>query len=272
MSVPETDPTNVPAAKPLRPSWETVQPSPAVPVSRPGPLKPAYSAPPAPASAPSASYEPPPDPSGRYDLAGNLIPGSGPPAAAPPAPFIYSAGKAAPGVWPPPVGQGQDMAQANRNNSGEQSHLPPEIERLRWHWGAFFFPTYWTRRHGLRSVAFMIVGGLILLRVLRSLFGESNPAVFITLCALYVAACLGVKIYFGLNGHKIGWRNRHFPGGVEQYFQVQNRWMWWGFGINVFGTLLLLLVLLPVFLAARIGHSPSRPVSVYGSGYPGLSR
>ena len=282
MAVPETDETSVPDSNRARPSWETPRPQPAAPLRRPAlipspsPVPPSASVPPA--SVPVAASEPPLpelplDPAVRYDLAGNPIPGSSipgasMPAAAPPAPFSYSPGNAAAGVWPPPVGgQGLGGAQAYRNNSGEQSHLPPEIERLRWHWGAFFFPTYWTRRHGLRSVAFMIVGGLVLLRVLRSVFAASNPAAFIAACVLYVVACLGVKVYFGLNGHKIGWRNRHFPGGVEEYFKVQNRWMWWGFGINALWAVLLIALGMGAVL---LGYHPGS--SAYGSGSPMPSR
>ncbi|MGI4791944.1 MAG: hypothetical protein ACRYFS_24235 [Janthinobacterium lividum] len=266
-----TDPTNIPDTDSPRPSWET--PRPAAQTWRPASLPPLSSTPPIradvpPVSSPQASYAPPAfdasplDASVKYDLAGNPIPGSGQPATPPPAPFGYSAGNAPAEVWPPPVGgagQGFGAAQAYRNNSGEQSHLPPEIERLRWHWGAFFFPTYWTRRHGLRQVAFMIVGGLVLLRVLRTAFLPANSVAFFAACALYVVACFGVKVYFGLNGHKIGWRNRHFPGGLEQYFEVQKRWMWWGFGINIAGTVLLIALL----IGAAVGGF--NPMNSYGS-------
>jgi len=187
---------------------------------------------------------------------------------APPAPFGYSAGQAAAGTWPPPVGGAGYGAHAYRNNSGEQSHLPPELERLRWHWGAFFFPTFWSRRHGLKELAFVIVIGFFLLRVLRSVIPAQNVLVFFAVCLLYGVAHLGVQIYFGMNGHRIGWRNRHFPGGVEEYFKVQSAWMWWGFGINIFLVPLLYFgVFAAIVGAALAGHqSNSGAYGSYGNG------
>ncbi len=244
-----------------RPSWETA-PRPA-PASRPAPrpAETAFAAPETPPSAspyyaaPKAGYAPIPAPAApayepdadvRYDLAGNPIPSSGPSAASPTlaAPFGTPGGAAA-GVWPPPAAGGQPQfggpqhggpqygAQAYRNNSGEQSHLPPELEKLHWHWGAFFFPILWTKKHGLTTVAALLTGGLIFLRVLRYIAAAISPAVFLGICVLYGLAYFGLQVFCGFNGHKIGWRNRHFPGGVNEYFKVQNAWMWWGFGVNV---------------------------------------
>ena len=78
-----------------------------------------------------------------------------------------------------------------------------------------------------------LAGGLFVLRMLRYGLPFVSPAAFLVLCGVYAVTYFGVQLYFGLNGHRIGWRNRHFPGGLEEYFKVQNAWMWWGFGINV---------------------------------------
>ncbi len=286
MAVPDTDNKNTPSASPTRPSWETTRPAPAaqspapartfVPASMPS-VEPAAEQEPPAYQAPA--YQPPMDMESdvKYDLAGNPIPGSGSssPAAsssASPAAFGYAAGSPAGsisgGTWPPPIGSAGYGAHAYTNNSGEQGHLPPEIEKLRWHWGAFFFPTFWSRRHGLRALAFIIVIAFFLLRVLRSTFSTSSAVAFVALYVLYAVAHLGIQIYFGMNGHKIGWRNRHFPGGLDEYFKVQNRWMWWGFGISVLGMVLLAAVLIQVLL---IGHHPApyaygHGASTYGNG------
>jgi len=303
MAVPDTDNKNTPSAGPTRPSWETARPAPAAQRPAPAPARtfvpasmpsvepaaeqeppayqapayqaPAYQAPAYQAPAYQAPANLPPmdmESDVKYDLAGNPIPGSGS-SSAPPAAFGYAAGSPAGsisgGTWPPPIVSAGYGAHAYTNNSGEQGHLPPEIERLRWHWGAFFFPTFWSRRHGLRALAFIIVIAFFLLRVLRSTFSTSSAVAFVTLYVLYAVAHLGIQIYFGMNGHKIGWRNRHFPGGVDEYFKVQNRWMWWGFGINALGLILLAAVLIQVLL---IGHQPAPyayghgGASTYGSG------
>ena len=269
MAVPGTDDTQIPpsAAPPVRPSWETA-PRPAAPPRqgpRPAaprspelpPVSPYYAAPapaayvPPPAAPAPAAFMPQSDLDVRYDLAGNPIASS--PAAAPvPTQFGYSAGApaAAAGVWPPPVGgAAHSEAQVYRNTSGEQGHLPPEIERLRWHWGAFFFPTFWSRRHGLRALAFIIVVSFALLRALRLAVPGAGPAIFFGVYFFYLAVHLGVQIYFGLNGHRIGWRNRHFPGGVDEYFKVQNAWMWWGFAISAIGMIFTIFTIVSMSLA-----------------------
>ena len=286
MAIPDTNDTQtppspaLPASLPPRPSWETVTRPVAAP--RPGPLpaaprppeppaaSPYYAAPPASAApepmtfAPQpAAFIPQPDANIRYDLAGNPV-GSATPAPAAPPQFGYSAGTptAATAVWPPPVGGAPHFgAQAYRNNSGEQSHLPPEIERLRWHWGGFFFPILWTKNHGLTTIAAMLTGGLILLRVIRYIAATIDPMLFWGICGLYGLAFFGMQLYCGINGHKIGWRNRHFPGGVEEYFKVQRAWMWWGFGVNVFAGPILAFLL----IAAIVGTTLATPHHRYHS-------
>ncbi len=299
MATPDNDNPSSAAAPPassVRPSWETARPAPPRPptqrptpaVQRPIPAPsyapPAAAAYQAPAYQPPA-YQPPADltENVKYDLAGNPIPGSGSsatafPAAAPmapPSPFGYSAGPAA-GTWPPPPGGAGYGAHAYRNNSGEQSHLPPELERLRWHWGAFFFPILWTKKHGLTTIAGMLTGGLVFLRVLRMVFAAFDPLLYLGICVFYGVAYFGLQVYGGLNGHKIGWRNRHFPGGVEEYFKVQSAWMWWGFGINIVAVPLLYFAVFAAIIAAAFsGHSPNSGTygsynngsGSYGSGY-----
>ena len=306
MAVPDTDdtgslsssPASGPAVSPApRPSWETAPPAPApkprpaAPASSAPPASPYYAAParqaapPPPAYAPPPAYTPPayappvpaayaPDTDVRYDLAGNPIPSSSPAASAPTlaAPFGYSAGNTSPGVWPPPAGGGpqyggpQYGAQAYRNNSGEQSHLPPELEKLHWNWGAFFFPILWTKKHGLTTVAAMLTGGLLLLRVLRYIAASISPTVFLGICMVYGLAYFGLQVFCGFNGHKIGWRNRHFPGGVEEYFKVQNAWMWWGFGVNVVLGPLLAFGVFAAIAATVMGTTPHHHYRPYSNG------
>jgi len=122
----------------------------------------------------------------------------------------------------------------------------------------------WMRKHGLTTIAASLAGGLFLLRMLRVAFQFIDPMLFLVFYIVCGVSYLGVQLYFGLNGHKIGWRNRHFPGGLEEYFKVQSAWMWWGFGVNV-----VLGVVLPVLAFAgllSLGLS-ARHSSHYGSGY-----
>lgn len=79
-------------------------------------------------------------------------------------------------------------------------------------------------------------------------------------------------MFCGFNGHKIGWRNRHFPGGVEEYFKVQNAWMWWGFGVNVLLGPILAFGVFAAIASTLIGttHHQYRPYS-NGDGASGYS-
>lgn len=266
-------PSGPPADPPsARPSWDVgSRPAgPPRPPARPAPAeapKPYYAAPP---SAPA-----PPPPAApvhqaeevKYDLAGNPIAprqAAPVPSYAPPAQFGYSGGPAT--SWPPAVG-GPAYGGGPRNNSGEQDHVPPEIERLRWHWGAFFFPVLWMRKHGLTTIAASLAGGLFLLRMLRVAFQFIDPMLFLVFYIVCGVAYLGVQLYFGLNGHKIGWRNRHFPGGLEEYFKVQSAWMWWGFGVNiVLGVVLPVMAFLGLLSLGLAAPHHSRYGSRYGNG------
>ena len=93
-------------------------------------------------------------------------------------------------------------------------------------------------------------GALVVLRLIRYFLQFISPLAFFAICGVYAVTYFAVQVYFGLNGHKIGWRNRHFQGGLEEYFKVQNAWMWWGLGINVVGGILVPVLFLGALIAA----------------------
>lgn len=251
----DTDLSLEPSAPAARPSWETAPcPAPRPAQAAPPPRAPLAAAAPRltpPPPAPLQALAPAPDASVRYDLARNPIADSGPrPSAyAPPPSYGHSAGPASSAVWPPAPTGG---AMTYRNSSGEQSDVPPEIAGKRWHWGAFFFPILWLRRHNMTAQAGLISGALIVPRVLHNY----APAPF---GGLLVAAGLlaywVVRIYFGWSGHKFAWRNRHFPEGVSQYFKVQQAWMLWGFGVFALDIALQIFVLGALLVGAGAAHS-----------------
>ncbi len=201
----------------------------------------------------------------RYDLAGNVI-SSAPAPTYSPAPALGAfplAGAGAP-TWPPaPAGMGQPSF---HNNSGEQGDLPPEIARLRWNWGAFFFPILWCRKHGMTTLAGILAGSLFALRWARRLTLFVNPALYGFLLLVYGLTYFGIAVYFGFTGHKCGWRNRRFDH-VDDYLSCQRKWMWWGFGIN--GVLTIVLPLLFFAGLVGLGLSASHQAGAAGasSGY-----
>lgn len=292
-------PDPITSAAPPRPSWEVAPQTarrPALPAARPAPLPAA--APVRQAVAPPPQYAPPsqyapatqtgyPPPSldaspVQYDLAGNALPSSAPApspyaqpvaghAAAypPPTPYGYAPAPAQAGIWPPQPG---GVPYAPRNNSGEQSHLPDEISRLKWNWGAFFFPTMWCRKHGLTSAANALRYGFLAIVLLRMVFRTVNPYVFYGLSIIYAVAYMATRIYFALKGHEMGWRNRHFPGGLDEYFKVQRAWMMWGIGVTVFFQIVLPVIAFVAIIglgltAAHHSHNPYGSNAGYGSGH-----
>ncbi len=174
----------------------------------------------------------------QYDLSGNPLPEdnapktdlSGSPLPASPGPLPGAVPPPAPSaVWPPPPTNQPVYGQPAVNTSGMKGDVPPEIAALKWNWGASGLPFLWTVSHKMTwGWALLLVN--ILSRV---------PGVGI----VFIVLSLVVGVYLGLNGHKMAWQNRRFEGGVEQFLQVQSRWLPWGlifFCLNLLGTLALL--------------------------------
>ncbi len=167
-------------------------------------------------------------PSVRYDLAGNPLPPSAPPTPVyAPAPNMGGGGA----VWSPPApASGLSWQERQRlNTSGQQGDVPPEIARLTWNWGAFFFYRLWCKFHGMTTLAAIMWGSLYAFRWILRLTSFGSPGTAGLLAAGYLIIDYSLAFYFGFSGHKLGWRNRRFDGGVEEYFKVQRAWMIGGF-------------------------------------------
>lgn len=151
-----------------------------------------------------------------------------------------------PGVWPPPPGVASPYEQTE-NTSGMKGAVPPQLAALKWNWGAFLLSFLWTVNHR------MTWGwGILVLSLLGRIPGIG---------LLFSIAVLGVSIYLGLNGHKLGWQNRRFEGGVAQYFEVQNAWMKWGIGVTVVSFIFGVLGGIATFMGAAHngGAAPGAP-------------
>lgn len=241
-------PSDLPSAAP-RPSWETARSAPrsaaasAVPAARSLP-------PSAPSAAPVSL--PPFQPLGetvRYDLAGNPIASSSPsPSAyAPPTAYAPSQGYAPQaGTWPPAPTAGRLPGVAS-NDSGSLATVPAEISGKIWNWGAFCFPILWLKKHNMTTLASMIGACLAVPRMLHTYVPSMH---YVNLIALLgVVIYWVVRIYFGFTGHSYAWRNRHFPGGVAEHFQVQRAWMLWGLGLFALDVALMIFVVGPVLMS-----------------------
>ena len=147
-------------------------------------------------------------------------------------------GQVSPGrAWPlPPGSPGADVP----NTSGQKGDFPPEVARFKWHWGAFGLSWLWAFNHRLP-----IWGVALLLVWLLSII----PGVGLILLIL--------AVILAINGHKLAWQNRYYPGGFFQYMQVESTWSSWGIVVFVISLLsipflaILAAILFPVFAKAR---------------------
>lgn len=181
-------------------------------------------------------------------------------------------------VWPPAIG-GQavtppsfvpppspvPMPEEEDNSSGEERGGPPEIEALRWNWGAFFCGWLWCFFHdniGLGLLAVAASGLLIFFSVVILPSGYALPS------ELMALVLFGLSCYLGLHGHQLGWGRRRFPGGVSQYRAVQRSWAVGGgvaFGLTTVFCVMIGAVSLAAFRAyeaRRQTASHPAPVTV----------
>jgi len=111
------------------------------------------------------------------------------------------------------------------NSSGTDTEVPPEIARLRWNWGAFVFAPFWTLAHRLWWWALPLVA-ILLVQVISTgmLVGRAD---FISMFGALGAAFpldFVLRCVLGSSGHQLAWRRRRFPGGLQQFFEVQTVW------------------------------------------------
>ena len=241
--------------KPVHPSWEhaeetrrPVRPPRQIPATPPAfvPPLPIYSPPP-------PAYAPPLDQSAtEYDLAGNALPQSG---QTPPITQAYPSGQAAPGsgVWPPAPAL-RPGAPGGYQTIGDGTD---RVERLKWNWGAFFIPFWWSVFNGQKSIAWLIFG----------LNGASRFVPWPYSLAIIVAQ-LGIQVYLGLMGHRLAWASERFAGDYDHFIRTQRAWMIWGLVLGGFVILCLGAAISLGFVAGLLGATGH--TGNYGhSRYPG---
>ena len=253
MAVPGTEDPQTP---PVRPSWETAPRPAAAPRQAPRPAaapelpaaadpSPYYAAPPA-APVPAA-FVPSFAPTVRCDLAGNPIPGTGPAAQPPMGSVVYSPGPAA-GSWPPPPttsGYGPSTGYGPTIGDGTD-----RVAKLKWNWGAFLIPFWWSIFNGQRGIASAVA--------LINVASRWIPAPYDW---GMTAASLGIMIYLGLMGHKLAWSSGRFGGDYDNFIRTQRAWMIWGLSIT--GVIVIVFigaaVTLPGFIRA-FNHGGTAPL------------
>ena len=133
------------------------------------------------------------------------------------------------------------------NNSGQQAGAP-EAVRGGWNWGAFAFPVFWLFAHKLNNWAWGIFG----LNMASRFLGRSAPEAVQGSIGLVVGLVqLGLAIYLGINGNRMGWESRRFDS-VEDFKACQRIWAYWVLGWAV----VLIIIFIVAFSAimATIGR------------------
>jgi len=186
---------------------------------------PAYGAPPQYGAAPAAAY--------------------GAPGYAPPMP-----GYGAPqGAWPPPPGSAGSYGLGMR---------PPQIDNLKWNWGAFLLPVFWAWAYGVQPWAWRMT-----IFVVLACFGRFG----IIGSILFIAG----SFYLGLNGHSLAWQNKNHDS-YEHFIGVQRKWLYAGLAVHavVWLGVIIASATLVATLSTAFGHgsvpSYTSPAVTPGSG------
>jgi hypothetical protein len=158
--------------------------------------------------------------------------------------------------------------QPNQNTSGQDGPLPPEVEALRWNWGAFLGGWLWPFFHGLPSWGFALIVISVVRLVVRIMEHGAKSVIDVPLSML----SLGIASYLGSNGHALAWRKRHFPGGVPQFLAVQRAWSVAGIWTASIGAVVLVAVIVVIVASdnpVRVETTAipiARPANVPGDG------
>lgn len=100
----------------------------------------------------------------------------------------------------------------------------------KWHWGAFFFPYYWTFKHGLAALGQLFIVVFLIRLVLTHLYTGIAASLLAHICSLGLLAIAG---YCGLKGYQHGLIHHAGNNGVESYTASQAVWTKWGFIVNI---------------------------------------
>jgi hypothetical protein len=119
------------------------------------------------------------------------------------------------GAWP---GHTSEPGTGNTSGQGALSLLPPELRG--WNWGAFLLTWIWGIGHNV-WIALIALGGLI-------------P---------YVGWVISIvmAIVLGARGNEWAWQKKKWDS-IESFRKTQRTWMWYGVGMIIVQTLLIISI------------------------------
>ena len=131
------------------------------------------------------------------------------------------------GSWPVQT----TLIQPYASGMGPDTPVPPEIKG--WNWGAFLLTWIWGIGHNVW------ISLLALLSIIP-----------------YVGWIAGliISILLGIRGNEWAWQRKKWDS-IEQFKQVQRKWMWWGISAVAFYILLVLAVTVLIISLVMIGRT-----------------
>jgi hypothetical protein len=132
----------------------------------------------------------------------------------------------------------------NTSGMGAYAVVPLAIKSS-WNWGAFFFTWIWGIAH--KAWITFIVLATIPISVLAWEIAPFDRGTAIALRILASCIDLIIWIWLGVKGSELAWRNRHFEGGINEFWEVQRAWTRMGL-ILVAAPFVIGLLFLLVFL------------------------
>jgi hypothetical protein len=176
----------------------------------------------------------------------------------------------APGSYIPPPQLGQygqqqmgaygSVPEQNTSGMGQTAEVPVELQNG-WNWGAFYFSWIWLVTHGKTGLGVgILVGSMVIGGILGGVGavgrGDSSLTMVTTVLRLLLnAASLGLSVWLGIAGNKMGWQSRRWQS-VADFRACQAiwaRWALWCFiaGIIIFG--LLIWIVIAIIGSQRLG-------------------
>ena len=161
------------------------------------------------------------------------------PTQAPYGPIVDAPPIQSPGMTtPPPPDEQRDykFVDASENNSGENDVPPDEIETMGFSWGALGLDWLWCWAHRLWGLAVFFTLMMVGVNAIGFYWashrmtdtgGDSTgytDMIYGVSSGVYLLARAGLAKY----ANDLGWRYRHFPGGLPQFRTVQQRWAIFG--------------------------------------------
>jgi hypothetical protein len=152
----------------------------------------------------------------------------------------------APASWPPSPTASASPVDEFQNTSGYGGAVPPEIARLKWNWGAFYFPQLWLLAHGMIPAGLGMILAVVAVRMAVIKFGP--------MFGLLNIGVIAVNIWLGVSGHKLAWQKRRYDS-LQHYFAVETAWKNWALGLFLFVLVCITAAIAVGFFGAIARHA-----------------